>query len=272
MANNMWIYVDESGWHKPANYFFLLGFMAGDHQWAVIRREWSAIIKEYRVTEFHAHKFFNRQHDQGSDEFDRWSEQKSVTFMGELVKVINSARLHAIGACVNVPVFMSYSTGERKFLTGAKIKKSGKWESSGRPNDPYAFVFHWIIRESLSRTTSKSNIHLVFDDQKEVKGFIEQKYKEIVGGSKKNWPGVEKLAGLHFKDSINEPGVQVADLLYYLWQLDFPDPKRINTMDELAAIEAFKPFDKLQTFQKKEFDEILSKVSEQQQRVMHAEI
>ena len=161
MAIDLWVYSDESGRQESPAYFFLLGYMASAHQWTVVKRQWLAVLKDYQFQEFHAHEFFNRQRRNGSGPFDGWSDDKAMGFLDKLVSIIGSAAIHPIGAAVDVPAFFSYSTG-------AIIKRNTKWKTTGKPSDPYLLLFHWIVKESLSRAKSGSKVHLVFDVQEEV--------------------------------------------------------------------------------------------------------
>lgn len=271
MAIDLWVYTDESGRHQSPSHFFLLGYMASAQQWTVVKRQWSAVLNQHDIEEFHAHEFFNRQRVNGSGPFDGWSDEEATAFLEKLISIIASAAIRPIGGCVDVPAFLSYSTGDRRHLTGAIIKRNAKWKTTGKPSDPYLFLFHWIIKESLSRAKPEMRVHLVFDTQKQVEGVANIRFGEIRYNA--DWPGSEKLVHLSFENSTSEPALQVADLRNYFWQRAFLHPDNIDeTLASLILKEkAFKK-EVLQTFGKKEFDEILSQVNEEQRKVQKAEL
>jgi hypothetical protein len=214
---HLYSYADESGLEGNPPYCLLAGYIASPNQWNLFNHEWKEVLREFGVSSFHAKDFFPFKARKHHKEYENWSEKKAKLFIYGITEAIKNHGIHSLGCAVDVSAFNTFTIGERRFLTG------GIWDSArgtfthlGKPSAPYFAAFQYFVREALNRTPSNAKLHLIFHYQ----SAMEPKAHEIVAemiAMPQLMPGSEKLVGIEYHYSIEEPQLQAADLYTYGW-------------------------------------------------------
>lgn len=174
------------------------------------------VLRKYSISAFHATDFFGRDKQGGRlGPYRSWSEAIAKRFLEELTSAINQRRLYPIGGAVDVTAFNSFSTGERRFLTGGSWSKSGKLKSSGKPSEPYYLAFQTLLTEATRCANTDTLVHFVFDQQHVLEPWAVRLFKQIADGRKhKLW---ERLGEISYADRRKKIGLQAADLHTHAW-------------------------------------------------------
>lgn len=117
---------------------------------------------------------------------------------------------------VNGEDFRNLPYGERRALTGGQFNfwkdiNRRKWASDGKPTEPYMLAFQVVVQRVLEICPPDAKVHLVFDINKDVEVAASRLVDQV-----KSWPQYERLGRIEFRDSIDFPGIQMADLHGYL--------------------------------------------------------
>ncbi len=56
----MKVCLDESGIHDGAKVCAIAGYFGHDDSWGKFEREWTSVLKKFRVSEYHARRFWAR--------------------------------------------------------------------------------------------------------------------------------------------------------------------------------------------------------------------
>src|ERR1017187_3547149 len=81
----MQAYFDESGIDHASEFCILAGYVGGVGQWRRFERNWKKILARYKVNEFHAKRFFQRDNrGKRLDEYVSWTDEKADAFIREL--------------------------------------------------------------------------------------------------------------------------------------------------------------------------------------------
>ena len=262
------VYADESE-NKAAGNFILSGYIASVRQWTKLRHRWAKVLQDHEVPEFHAHEFFNRNSGSSKNPYEGWPGEKAARFIGELALIIRTTALNPIGAALDVTAFKTFSKGERRFLTGAIMKRSGKWRTSGAPSRPYMVAFHWIIREALEKSKENTTVHFTFDAS-ELKGLANVRFKEII--ETKRWPGRERLGNIGFGDSAQDEALQVADMRTYFWNQAMVKRDAVSDTMFDMMFQVIKPKETIVFFGKDKLEELLAPVGPTQRSILKAEV
>lgn len=207
-------YGDESGIQSGSPYCLIMGYIAGLDTWKLFSRDWSTLLREFSLTEFHAQRFFTSPKQSG--EYANWPITKRRKFIADLLSIIEVYQPTVIGHAVDVNAFLELSHNERRFLSGGLINlKTGKWATSGKQSDPYSLAFALFIGNALRVASNDTVVNFVFDNQDVSGGYAKQMFKEMK--SVAHIPGCEKMGDVSYSDSVSEPALQAADLLAYIW-------------------------------------------------------
>ena len=210
VVSELLAYADESGTQEKPRYCSIAGWIGSPRQWRKFDEEWNRVLNKYDVPGFHATDFFSR-----SNPYRRWKIPEMHGFIRELVNALSRRRLYPIGGAVDVDAFMSYSKGERRYLTSANIKQSGKWVTTGAPSKPYHLAFPIFLLEATQAATDDTVVHFIFDRNHIEAPYALQVFREMKDRkSHKSW---EKLGRITYSGSMEEPGLQAADLYVHLW-------------------------------------------------------
>lgn len=243
MKSTLFVFADESGIHDTAPYCVLAGYIGSPRQWIIFEKKWSELLDEYGLSEFHAKRFFARDNEgKRVSPFHGWSDFEARQFLARLVAMINERRLYPIVGVVDVAAFNTLSVGERRFLTGGNILKSGKWDTHGAPTKPYYLAFQFFIVEAMQRAVKGKTVHFIFDRQNVLQSRAGETFYEIIKVIERGESLVNvsaDLGNIAFRNSAHEEGLQAADLLTHGWysyltRRDTMSDERMDAMDMLS--------------------------------------
>jgi hypothetical protein len=196
----------------------MAGWFGSPRQWRKFHDEWDSILKEFRVPEFHSKDFFHRDHNTSpTNPYRGWSPETAERFTNELTRAIAVRELHPIGAAIDVQVFMSYSVGERRFLTHGGVKPSGRitGPNMGTPGKPYHTAMFLCIGEAVMAAQPPTQVYFVFDQNDQESKYVRRVFASMK--TRQTMPDWERLGELIFASRVKEPGLQAADLYSHLW-------------------------------------------------------
>ena len=156
---------DESGIDRQTGYFLLCGFQGKGHTWRKFERDWSRVLREYNVEQFHAKDFYSRRPDgslKGS--YSHLDNHEANRFIADLEDCVPTHKLKTIGSIVNIDDFHSLSEDERRYVTGARWR-NGKFTTSGAPSKPYFLAFEHCVAQACWSTPLPNKVALIFDQQ-----------------------------------------------------------------------------------------------------------
>lgn len=208
-------HMDESGLGKNRDEQVCCvgGFATQNSSWKTFQKNWSNVLAEYGIDEFHSKEFWQRRKDGGlCGKYAEWSFAKANRFMGRLLRLISSYNLHLLSGTISLEDFFSYPVSQRKYLTGA-VYHSNKQEfiTSGKPNAAYFVPFNLVIIRGLELgAKQKEMVHFVFDEQNE----FSPKALERIAEMRKfdNSSLTQFLGDTVYCSSFRVPALQCADL------------------------------------------------------------
>lgn len=167
----------------------------------MFEKDWMALLKDAGVSSFHATQFFAKRDYRGLND--------------DLADVIHHHRLYPIGAGVDVNAFNDLTTGERRFVTGARMRGS-KPITSGAQSQPYYLAFQYLVIEATNQAREDSIINFTFDRQNVLQAKALETYHDYVNHMSDE-SRRRKLGRISFDDSAKYPGLQAADMHTHLW-------------------------------------------------------
>jgi hypothetical protein len=216
----LFTFADESGIQASAKYCLVLGFIGSPRHWAIFEREWKMVLDEFEVPEFHAKEFFQRDKQRHRiGQYKDWASNKADNFLERLLSVVKPRRLHPTGGGVDVSGFNSFTHAERRFLTGGFINSTGKkWQTSGAPSRPYYFMMNYLVCDALNHAKPDAELHFVFDEQNVLQSRATQMFREnMKAGPLAKGLDIEQIKTVSFARSVDEEGLQLADMYSYAW-------------------------------------------------------
>ena len=206
-------YADESETHENPAYCVVAGWIGNPRQWRKFNEDWQSILDEFRVTDFHSKQFFSLDNP-----YRTWKPEKVARFITKLTRAIAIRRIFPVGGAVKVEPFMSYSEGERRWLTMAPVTHSGRLSgaTTGSPNKPYHAAVPFLYTEAAKAAGPNTQVHFVFDRNETEQGYALKVYNDIFEG-RGTHPLWDRLGEFRFADRISQPGLQAADLYTHLW-------------------------------------------------------
>jgi hypothetical protein len=216
----LFVFADESGIQSSAKYCLVLGFIGSPRHWGKFEIEWKKVLDNYKVTEFHAKEFFGKNPKRMRiGQYQNWTSIQADSFLEGLLSVVRSRRLYPVGGAVDVTAFNSFTHDERRFFTGGLIDKTRiKWRTSGAPSKPYYFAMNLLIVDALSNADPDANLHFIFDEQNVLQSRAIQTFREnFKAGPLSKGLDIMQVKSVTFANSIDEPGLQLADMYAYAW-------------------------------------------------------
>jgi hypothetical protein len=215
-------YADESGTHrKPAPRFcVVLGWIGSPRQWQIFDKEWNSVLDDHEVPDFHSSQFFRRRNKQESksNPYRGWSSERATGFIDALTDTLKKRRIYPIGRAADVPDFMARAPNERRYYTGAVVRRSDgglTTDLSGSPDKPYHFLTFQFLDAALSQAKRENTVHFIFDRNDQESGYATTMFDHIKATYKD--PRYQRLGDLCFASRIDRPGLQAADLYAHLW-------------------------------------------------------
>jgi hypothetical protein len=205
-------YLDESGIHEGAGVCVVGGYWSSRTRWRQLDTDWRKALAKFTVPldRFHAKDLFPR----GEGVFAKWSQADCESLLRALADAIVDSQVSPITSGIVVKDFHSFSENQRRFMTGATIKK-GKRVSTGCPDKPYFVVFQHCIRRIACYAPGGGKAHFFFGLDRPFGGYATSLLEEI----KKNPFQInckERLGDPFYPRAKETPNLQAADLLVHL--------------------------------------------------------
>ena len=230
--SHLWAYGDESGIHQGAKYCLIFGQIASDLQWKLFNGLWTAVLDRHGVEEFHSTDFFQPGRLQSSgNPYHGWPKARRLLFLSELLDVAEACTLLPIGGAVDTQAFSNLTQEQRVYFTGGHLdtsfsmkrdKDSGdlkanmrrRFNTTGAPSRPYLMAFNLFLEEVHDLSPPGTVVHVVLDQQTSLEANVIEYFERV-------WvplfrPGETRFSSVEFRDSVSEPGLQLADIWAYL--------------------------------------------------------
>jgi hypothetical protein len=220
VPKELFVFADESGIQSSAKYCLVLGFIGSPRHWGKFEVEWEEVLDNYKITEFHAKEFFSKDKKRMRiGQYKNWTSIIADNFLEGLLSVVRSRRLYPVGGAVDVTAFNSFTHDERRFFTGGFInQKRIKWQTSGAPSKPYYFAMNLLMVDALTNADPDANLHFIFDEQNVLQSRAIQTFREnFKAGPLSRGLDIMQVKSVTFTNSIDEPGLQLADMYAYAW-------------------------------------------------------
>lgn len=126
MSIQLKFFGDESGIHDTAKWCVVCGYIGSSEQWDSFNEEWRRTLSKHGLDYFHATEFFAAHGGDG------------LEVLAEFTAIINKYDIVPVGTAVEIAPFLSFSYGERMFLTGAvRNVDARRWSTTGLPSRSY---------------------------------------------------------------------------------------------------------------------------------------
>lgn len=195
-------YFDGSNTHAGARIWTLCGFLGEEAAFAELQDEWIRILNlpcwPKRLSRFH---MVDCAHGEG--EFVGWSFAERLAIFGDLVSVILSCRLAALGSVVITEDFEQLEPEELALLRS---------EGLGQPLD---LSIQYIFQRSISatrETTEDGELGILFDNENPE---VRNRCLDFCDLYKKRFGFDKWLAGIGFGENVKFAPLQAADILAY---------------------------------------------------------
>lgn len=217
-------YADESGIHDGAERCVIAGYFASPHKWRRFSGDWESYLNDAWPV-FHAKEFFGC--DGRPLDF-----QGAERFLDNLLGVIERHDIYPFAGEVVLRDWRGLSYGERRYLTGAYKRPSGKLHG-GAPHRPYQLCFAHAVVEVAAAVKPGKKVEFVFDRQDQFAPLALELYQ----GSEDSLPKehTRKLGGCTFEKKDDMPPLQVADLLAHCVYSRHDDPNPMRSRARLAS-------------------------------------
>lgn len=204
-------YLDESGIQQDAAVCVIAGFYGGRGQWKKFESDWKAALSRYDVPleEFHAKDILKKKCFKG------WTSEKYERFFGEISEaIVSNHKIRPINYSLQISDFYARSLNERRFLTGAKVGRNGKFISSGSPHKPYFMPFHNCVKQIANYAPKGGKAHFFLGLGRPFAEYAAQMFRQIKADPTS--PFVERIGALSFPLAKETPELQAADWLAHL--------------------------------------------------------
>lgn len=222
MATHEHIYTDESGTHADARYCLIAGYRGSPGQWRRFNQEWRRVLAEHRVENaFHADPFWNRKHwsRSESNQFVDWSEKRAVALMDDIVEIIRSHRIHALGGAVPVADFKALSYQDQCLLVNYVPPHLIPELKRVRIRNPEPYMLaHLMLMTAALNESSTTLFHFKIARHQQYGPRAEEAWRALKSAlSGADESRARQMQGIEQLEPSSTPALQAADLLAYLW-------------------------------------------------------
>jgi hypothetical protein len=113
-------YLDDSGTHaNKSPVCVAAGYYGGVHYWKRFNLDWDCAVKNRRLSEFHASRFWPAMCSKPLGEYKGWSKDDCESFLTELLDIIRRYRIWPVGSAVVSSDWNALTVHERRYVTGA---------------------------------------------------------------------------------------------------------------------------------------------------------
>ena len=180
-------YFDESGIDHASEFCILAGYVGGVGQWRRFERNWKKILARYKVNEFHAKRFFQRDNrGKRLDEYVSWTDEKADAFIRELIHCIISVKVYPLSCSLVKADWNKLGYGERRYLTGGTFN-AGKFTTSGAPSKAYFVPYSFCIYMATDFCGRGQKVHFAFDLNNDLHGYSREYFKHLKNLPSLSW-------------------------------------------------------------------------------------
>lgn len=104
---------DESGANPNSPYFAMAAYIARHDHWRAFNNEWREALSRHRIQYFHAWEFAGRRNI-----FKDWTEDRRRALMNDLLRVIMSRPMYALGAAMRQTDFYALPAAVQQRYVG----------------------------------------------------------------------------------------------------------------------------------------------------------
>jgi hypothetical protein len=253
VSARVYVFADESGIEDAAQYCLIGGYIGPPRQWQKLRRKWDKVLDQYGVPSFHAKDFFQFEKRKNREHYKDWSAKKLSHFLAALLTIINQRDLDPLSAGIYVPDFNTFSDEDRQYLTGGirKVRAVGYGDgstettlgdfvTSGAPSKPFFGVFQRFVGDALLKAPPDTLVNFTFDRQDQYEArTVETFYEQFTNG---HLPAEleRKVGKIGHDKSADEPALQAADLLAYVWNRVMNETVRGTLLQQAVAAFSIK--------------------------------
>lgn len=199
-------YLDESGIHDGAAVCVIAGYFGGRGQWRIFDENWRHTLSSHglALADFHAK--------------DLIKNSKYQPLLSDLARVISQhKKIHPVSFGIVVEDFKSFSSLQRKFMTGAIVKGS-KLLSSGCPSKPYFVPFQNCMRAVTEYAPAGGKAHFFFGVDRPFAGYAAEMFRQTkeFPVPHSEWKTKDRLGDPSFPLASETPQLQAADLLVHV--------------------------------------------------------
>lgn len=201
-------YLDESGIQTGAAMCAIAGYFGEQKHFRPFERDWKKVLAKFdvKLAELHAKDFVK------DDRHKQLIKSLSAT-------IAQHKKIRPVSFGVVVNDFYSFSLDQRKFLTGATLRR-GKFVSTGSPNKPYFVPFQLCVRVVTDHTPSGAKAHFFFGLDSTFSGYATALFKQMeTPNEHSDWQSRDRLGDPSFPKASETPQLQAADLLVHLTYL-----------------------------------------------------
>jgi hypothetical protein len=207
----MQAYMDDSGSHSTSHNCVVGGYFGGVNEWRKFERQWKPILDEYRISEFHARRFYARNSKKEFvGEYKGWPNRRRLEFLDKLLKVIESRKIYPFASGVIGEEWVKENVEHRRLFTGATKKFP-----SGAPSKPLFVGFMTCVVRVASHCHPGVKVNFVFDDNPQTVGWASICYSGMKALVTKDRSLTASMGDLSFASSKTALPLQAADLIAY---------------------------------------------------------
>jgi hypothetical protein len=202
-------YLDESGIHDGAAFCVVAGYFGHRNHWRHFEVAWKCALGEFGLSlaDFHTK--------------DLLKSKAKRPLLFKLAKIVGNYPIYPVSMGIVVGDFNSLTLEQRKWLTGATLRK-GEVRSSGSPNKPYYVPFLMCLMRITTYAKPGSRVRFFFGLDRTFADYAGKLYAQIKTGEKNprsEWRTKWALGDIDFPMAKETPQLQAADLLTHLTYL-----------------------------------------------------
>ncbi len=223
MAAREFIFTDESGTHGRAEYCVVAGYRGSPVGWGTFDREWNAVLSRNHVVDaFHADPFWNRSRwtRKEPNQFKDWTEVQAKRLISGLVKVISGHRIYSIGGGVPVAAFNALEYCDQCSLT-SYVPPHLLGDSARvriKNPEPYMLAYRMAIYATIEDVAVTTRLHFRIAKHQQYGPRAEEYWRTLKEAlADGQMPQAGMLQDITQREPADEPAIQAADLLAYLW-------------------------------------------------------
>jgi hypothetical protein len=203
----MQAYMDDSGSHASSHNCVVAGYFGTVWEWRKFELQWKPILRNYKVSEFHAKNFWACVRGKPAGEYSGWSRRKLLEFLDRLLSVIESRKIYPFASGVLRSEWDKHNLPWRRVWTGATRE-----HPTGAPSKPIFLGFATNVIRITSYCKPGTVVDFVFDQNKQTEEWAHFCYAGLTTVDRSLAP---HFGDLSFADSKKAVQLQASDLIAY---------------------------------------------------------